>query len=98
MDDFLIEYARNLRPRDFVLKDEDFSSTKKGKRQYLNDKMQREYLRKLNAYFLSIVEIPRIRKGERQEIETLINEEALLFAGYLRGERPTWHPRIAALS
>jgi CRISPR-associated protein Cas1 len=98
MDDFLIEYARSLRPRDFVLKDEDFSSTKKGKRQYLNDKMQREYLKKLNAHFLSKVEIPRIRKGEHQEIETLINEEALLFAGYLRGERPTWHPRIVALS
>jgi CRISPR-associated protein Cas1 len=98
MDDFLIEYARNLRPRDFVLKDEDYSSTKKGKRQYLNDKMQREYLKKLNAHFLSKVEIPRIRKGEHQEIETLINEEALLFAAYLRDERPTWHPRIVDLN
>lgn len=98
MDDFLIEYARTLKPRDFVLKNEDFSSTRKGKRQYLNDKMQREYLKRLNAYFLSKVEIPRIRKGEHQEIETLINEEALLFARYLRGEKPTWHPRIVELS
>jgi len=88
MDDFVLTYARNLKPKDFVLKDEDFSSTRKGKRQYLNDKMQREYLKKLNAYFLSKVEIPRIRKGEHQEIETLINEEALLFARYLRGEKP----------
>jgi len=98
MDDFLTEHTRNLRPSDFVLKDEDFSSTKKGKRQYLNDKMQREYLKKLNAHFQSKVEIPRIRKGEHQEIETLINEEALLFAAYLRGEKPAWRPRIAALS
>ena len=98
MDDFLIEYARNLRPRDSVLKDEDFSSTRKGKRQYLNDKMQREYLKKLNAHFQSKIEIPRIRKGEHQEIETLINEEALLFARYLRDEEPTWTPRIVDLS
>jgi hypothetical protein len=44
-----------------------------------------------------IVEIPRIRIGARQEIETLINEEALLFAKYLRGERAVWIPRIAEL-
>jgi IS4 transposase len=80
MDDFVLTYARNLKPRDFKLKDEDFSKTRKGKRQYLNDEIQREYLKKLNAHFLSKVEVPRIRKGEHQEIETLINEEAFLFA------------------
>jgi len=32
------------------------------------------------------VEIPMIKLGKKQEIETLINEEALLF------ERPTWNP------
>ena len=31
------------------------------------------------------VEIPMIKLGKKQEIETLINEEALLFAKYLRG-------------
>jgi hypothetical protein len=36
--------------------------------------------------------------GKQQEIETLINEEALLFARYLRSERQTWIPRIAMLS
>ena len=35
------------------------------------------------------VEIPRIMRGERQEIETLINEEAMLFAKFLRGEKET---------
>ena len=43
------------------------------------------------------VEIPRIMRGEHQEIETLINEEALLFAKYLRNERKEWIPRIVAL-
>jgi len=33
--------------------------------------------------------------GEQQEIETLINEEALLFAMYLRGEKSSWIPRSA---
>jgi CRISPR-associated protein Cas1 len=97
MDDFVLTYARRLRLRDFRLKDEDFSSTRKGKRQYLNDKMQREFLKSLNAFFLTEVEIPRIMRGEKQEIETLISEEALLFAKYLRSERPTWKPRLVAL-
>jgi hypothetical protein len=41
------------------------------------------------------VDVPRIRHGKHQEIETLICEEALLFAKYLRNERETWIPRIA---
>ena len=40
-------------------------------------------------------EIPRIRIGKKQTIETLINEEALLLAKFLRDERETWTPRIA---
>jgi hypothetical protein len=32
--------------------------------------------------------------GEQQEIETLINEEALLLAKYLRHEKKEWTPRI----
>jgi hypothetical protein len=45
----------------------------------------------------SEVEIPRIGIGKRQAIETLINEEALLFAKFLRDERNTWIPRIAVI-
>jgi hypothetical protein len=36
--------------------------------------------------------------GEHQESETLISEEALLFAKHLRNERQTWVPRIASLA
>jgi hypothetical protein len=43
------------------------------------------------------VTIPRIRRGESQEIETLINEEAFLLAQYLRNEKQIWIPRIAIL-
>jgi len=42
-----------------------------------------------------MVEVKRIRNGEHQTLETLINEEALLLAKYLRGEAKDWNPRIA---
>ena len=54
-------------------------------------------MKKLNAFFQSTVEIPRIRIGKRQEVETLMREEAWLFAKYLRKERKMWNPRIVAL-
>jgi len=50
-------------------------------------------MKKLNLYFEGKVEIPRIKHGHGQTIETLINEEALLFAKYSRDERETWKPR-----
>jgi len=52
---------------------------------------------KLNSFFESIVEVPRIRHGNKQTVETLINEEALL-AKYLRNERKICVPRIASLA
>jgi hypothetical protein len=40
-----------------------------------------------------MIGIPRIKVGKRQSIETLINEEAMLFAKYLRNERKKWNAR-----
>ena len=59
--------------------------------------MTNEFIKKLNAYFESKVEIPRIKYGKKQTLDTLISEEALLLAKFLRSERNTWAPRIAAL-
>jgi hypothetical protein len=56
----------------------------------LNNTETRDFSRKLKGWFEANAEIPRIRVGERQEIETLINEEAFLFAKYLRGEKTHW--------
>ncbi len=98
VDNFLAEYARNLTPRDFVIKTEDYSKRRKGNRQYLNEELTNEFIKKLNSYFESNVEIPRIKVGKRQKLETLIDEEALLLAKYLRDERKDWKPRIAKLS
>jgi len=52
---------------------------------------------RLNDFFELMVEIPRIKVGERQTIETLINEEALLLAKYLRNENERWNPRIVRM-
>lgn len=60
--------------------------------------MTGKFTKRLNDCFRTIVNVPRIMRGEKQEIETLINEEALLFAKYLRNERETWTPRIVGLT
>jgi CRISPR-associated protein Cas1 len=97
IDDFIIQYCRNLRRKDFTLKSENFSTKRKGKREYLNDSKTPDFVKTLNEYFQSKVRVPRIRMGMNQELETLINEEALLLAMFLRNERESWKPRIAHL-
>ena len=69
-----------------------------GKRQVLNKEKTKELTRKLNEYFETKINIPRIRHGKHQTLETLINEEAYLLAKYLRNERKMWNPRIAELT
>jgi hypothetical protein len=39
---------------------------------------------KLFDYFQTKVYIPRVKRGKRQELESLINEEAFLISRYLR--------------
>jgi len=95
IDDFIIEHCQDLEDKDFTMNWENFSSKRKGKRQYLNNAQTRELMNSLYKYFQMKVEVPRIRRGKRQELETLINEEALLFAKFLRDERETWIPRVA---
>jgi len=97
IDDFVIQYCRKLNRKDFTVKSEDFSTKRKGKREYLNDSQTRDFVKVLNQYFQSKIRMPRVRMGEQQEIETLISEEALLFAMYLRNERDSWNPRIVNL-
>jgi hypothetical protein len=74
----------------YPVKTEDLSRNEKGKRVYLNDVQTRDLMKQLNKFFESYIEIPRMRVGKRQTIETLINEETLLFAKYLRCEIETW--------
>ena len=92
MDDFVLAFSQGLNPKDFISKDESVSRSRKGKRQYLKDSETRCMMRGLDDHFTSFVDVPNVRHGKRQRIETLINEEALLLARYLRGELETWIP------
>jgi hypothetical protein len=71
--------------------------SRKGRREYLNDAKTKEMLRELNDYFDTKIELPLIRYGKRQRIETLINEETLLLAKYIRNEKQEWIPRFAII-
>ena len=94
VDGCLIDYCKTLMERDFSMKVEDFSKHKRGTREHLNDSLASDLSQRLNGFFESKVDVPRIMHGQHQSIETLMNEEALLFAKYLRGENDTWIPRV----
>lgn len=94
VDDFVIQYCKNLKDSDFVLKIEGCTHNKRGKRQFLSEVKTRQIINQLNDLLKSKVKIPRMKFGNKQEIETLISEEASLFAMYLRSERKRWMPRV----
>jgi hypothetical protein len=75
-----------------VTKTEVASKRKRSKHEYLSD-AETKLLDELNGFFEVKVKVKRIRNGENQTIETLINEEALLFAKYLRRGISEWKPR-----
>ena len=95
MDDFVMGYSQDLNPRDFISKDESASRNRKGKRQYLKDSLTRPMMQELDEFFQSMIEIPAMRHGKTQAIETLVSEEVLLLAKYLRDEKNSWGPRVA---
>ena len=94
VDDFVIEFCQGLKAGDFVMKGERTTRKRWGKREYLNSSKTRELEKGLNGLFEGWVEVPRIKYGRRQVLETLINEEACLLAKYIRDEKKTWIPRI----
>jgi len=97
IDDFLIERCQKLHKNDFVLITDFMVKTKMGKRIHLCEFEPDELAEGLNLFLERMVKIPRIRVGKRQTVGTLINEEALLFAKFLRGEQETWIPRLAVI-
>jgi hypothetical protein len=75
----LFRCCQKLAKNDFTFKTERLSAQKKGKREYFNDVETKYFMAKLNDYFERTVEVP-CKVGRRQTIETLLNEEVLLFA------------------
>ena len=47
----------------------------------------KDFTAKLNDYFELLFEVKQIKVGEKQTLGTLINEEALLLAKFLRNEK-----------
>jgi hypothetical protein len=52
----------------------------------------------LNGFFNHEIEIPRIKQGNKQTLNSLINEEAFLLARFLRNEKREWIPRIPSIN
>jgi len=94
IDDFLIRYSQKLTKKDFEKQYERGYYNKKVPRIYLNHSETNNLVQQLNRYFETKIEIPRIRKGKRQKIETLIVEECGLLAQFIRGEKSSWIPRV----
>ena len=94
----MIEFCPGLNERDFTVKSESVSRKMKRKREFLNDLETKRMMKELETFFKSKVEVPLIRHGKKQKIETLINEEALLLAKYLRDEKRNWIPRTTIVS
>jgi hypothetical protein len=70
---------------------------KMGKKIHLKEYEVDSLAEDLNAFFDRMVDIERIKVGKRQTVDTLISEEALLFAKYLRNEKKDWLPRLPTL-
>ncbi len=93
---FQIGQCRKLHKKDFVLVTDFMMRLRMGKRIHLCEFEADDLAKDLNGCFEKEIAIPRMRYGKKQTLDTLICEEALLFASYLRNERETWIPRISA--
>jgi CRISPR-associated protein Cas1 len=98
IDDFLIERCQKLHKNDFVLTNDFIMRLKMGKRIHLCEHETSDLAEGLNELLQHTVDVPRIKNGNKQRVETLINEECLLLARYLRNEKKEWHPRIPELT
>jgi len=95
IDDYLIERGQKLRKKDFVVVTDFMMRLKMGKRIHLCEYEADSLAEGLNGLFNRYVEIPRIKHGKRQTLDTLITEECLLLSKFLRSERADWKPRLS---
>ena len=80
VDDFMIQFCQDLKDKDFTVKSENVSRSRKDHREYLNGAETRCIIKELNEYFESKVDIHFIRQGQSRRIETLIDEDVLILA------------------
>jgi len=97
IDNYLIERCKKFHKNDFVIVTDFMMRLKMGKRIHLCEYETDSLADGLNSLFDNEVSIPRIKHGNKQTLDTLINEEALLLAKFLRNERAEWKPRLPSL-
>ena len=97
IDDFLIERRKKFQKKDFVVVTDFMMRLKMGKKIHICEYEADSLAEGLNSLFESEVAIARIRYGKKQTLDTLISEEALLLAKYLRNEKDKWVPRIVSI-
>jgi len=97
IDDFLIERAKEFHKKDFVVVTDFMMRLKMGKRIHLCEYEADSLAEGLNVFFDRLVDVPRVKHGNRQTVDTLISEEALLLAKFLRNERKEWVPRTVSI-
>lgn len=93
IDNYVIKFCKDMSPKDLVAVEDDITRTK-SKRMYLKASRSYEFTNKILEYFTTMVKIPRKNVGVRQEFESLLNEECMQLAKYVRNEIPSWNPRI----
>jgi CRISPR-associated endonuclease Cas1 len=98
IDDFLIERCKKFHKNDFVIITDFMMRLKIGKRIHLCEYETDGLAEGLNSLFENEVEIPRIKHGNKQTLDTLISEEALVLAKFLRSEKIDWRPRLPCLT
>lgn len=97
IDDFLIDYSQQLKKQDFEKHYMRDRYNKKTPRIFLKHHQTNRLIKVLSKHFEKRVQIPAIRRGKEQSIETLITEEAFVIAEFLRNGKINWIPRTAQL-
>jgi hypothetical protein len=97
IDDLLIERCQKYKKKDFVAVTDFMMNLRMGKKIHLCEYETDELSEALNKLFKRVVAILRIRKGFRQTLDTLISEEAFLFAKSLQEIDSRWVPRLVAI-
>ena len=95
IDIVTISFVAGLKPSDFAFKTEAVSRSRMGKRQYLKNELTREYMQELNSFLDKKVDFPRMKNGRTQSVNTLIDEECLRLARFIRGDDSDWTPQIS---
>ncbi len=95
IDDLLVEPCQKYKKKDFVAVTDFMMNLRMGKKIHLWEYETNELADALAELFNRTVSIPRIRHEFKQTIDTLISEEAVLFAKSLQEKKIIWVPRLA---